>query len=155
MPTNYFVLWLIHLAYPHAKIIHVKRSPIDTALSIYMTDLAKPPEFAHSKRNIVAGYRDYQALMAHFEQVIPASVLMTVRYEDLVADQETWTRLMLEFCGLPWDDRCLQFHTTDRQVTTPSRWQVRQPIYRTSIDKWRRYEPWLGEFAELLEEPNG
>ena len=155
MPTNYFVVWLIYLAFPNAKIIHVKRSPIDTALSIYMTDLAKPPEFAHSKRNIVDGYRDYQALMSHFEQVIPRESMMTIRYEDLVEDQETWTRRMLEFCGLPWSGRCLEFHTTDRQVTTPSRWQVRQPIYRSSMEKWRRYEPWLGEFAELLKDPEG
>lgn len=155
MPMNYFVIWLIHLAYPNAKIIHVKRSPIDTALSIYMTDLAKPPEFAHSKRNIVDGYRDYQALMRHFSTVIPALSMMTVRYEDLITDQEHWTRRMLEFCGLSWDDRCLRFHATDRQVSTPSRWQVRQPIYRSSMEKWRRYEPWLGELAELLGEEPG
>jgi tetratricopeptide (TPR) repeat protein len=150
MPMNYYVLWLIHLAYPKAKIIHVKRSPIDTALSIYMTDLAKPPDFAHSKKNIVAGYRDYEMLMQHFSSIIPASSLMTLQYEDLVSDTETWTRKLLEFCGLPWDDRCLQFYANQRQVTTPSRWQVRQPIYRSSMEKWRHYEPWLGEFAELL-----
>lgn len=150
MPMNYYVVWLIHLAFPNAKIIHVKRSPIDTALSIYMTDLAKPPDFAHSKKNIVAGYRDYELLMEHFTGLIPASSMMTVHYEDLINDTEHWTRQMLEFCGLPWDERCLRFYTNDRQVTTPSRWQVRQPIYKSSMEKWRRYEPWLGELAELL-----
>ncbi len=150
MPMNYYVIWLIHLAYPNAKIIHVKRSPIDTALSIYMTDLSKPPDFAHNKRNIVAGYRDYEMLMERFTQLIPESNMLTVQYEDLINDTEHWTRRMLEFCGLPWDERCLQFYENDRQITTPSRWQVRQPIYKSSMEKWRRYEPWLGEFAELL-----
>jgi tetratricopeptide (TPR) repeat protein len=152
MPMNYFVIWLIRLAYPNAKIVHVKRSPIDTALSIYMTDLAKPPEFAHRKENIVAGYRDYEILMDHFSAVIPASAMMSVQYENLIDDQEGWSRKMIEFCGLPWDDRCLHFYEGDRQVTTPSRWQVRQPIYRSSMEKWRRYEPWLGEFSQLLTE---
>jgi tetratricopeptide (TPR) repeat protein len=149
MPMNYFVIWLIHLAYPNAKIIHIKRSPLDTALSIYMTDLAKPPEFAHNKRNIVDAYRDYEELMAHYSSLIHARNMMTVQYEDLIADQEFWTRKLLEFCDLPWDDQCLEFYASERQVTTPSRWQVRQPIYKTSIEKWRNFEPWLGEFAEL------
>ncbi|HEY3781197.1 MAG TPA: sulfotransferase [Fimbriimonadaceae bacterium] len=149
MPMNYFVIWLIHLAYPNAKIIHIKRSPLDTALSIYMTDLAKPPEFAHNKKNIVAAYRDYEELMAHFSGLIRERNMMTIQYEDLIADQEHWTRKLLEFCGLPWDDQCLEFYASERQVTTPSRWQVRQPIYKTSIEKWRNFEPWLGEFAEL------
>ncbi len=153
MPMNYFVIWLIHLAYPKARILHLKRSPIDTALSIYMTDLAKPPDFAHSKRNIVAGYRDYEILMDHFSTVIQEDRMLTVQYEDLINDQEHWTRKILEFCGLDWDERCLAFYSNERQVTTPSRWQVRQPIYRSSMEKWRRYEPWLGEFAELLKEP--
>ena len=152
MPMNYFVIWLIHLAFPNAKIIHIKRSPLDTALSIYMTDLAKPPEFAHNKRNIVDGYRDYQALMAHFTKLIPETSMMTVQYEDLIADQEFWTRRLIDFCDLPWDGRCLRFYDNERQVSTPSRWQVRQPIYKTSLEKWRKYEPWLGEFSELLEE---
>ncbi len=151
MPMNFYCAGLIHLAYPNSPIIHIQRNPVDTALSIYMTDLAKPPEFAHNKRNIVEQYRDYEKLMDHWRAVIPAASLFEVHYEDLVSDQELWTRQMLEFCGLDWDPGCLDFHSTERQVSTPSMWQVRQPIYRTSMEKWRNYEPWLGEFAELLE----
>ncbi|HEY3779628.1 MAG TPA: sulfotransferase [Fimbriimonadaceae bacterium] len=152
MPMNFFVIWLIHLAYPNAKIIHVKRNPVDTALSIYMTDLAKPPEYAHIKKNIVAAYRDYEKLMAHFSSVIPEQNLMTLQYECLIADQEFWTRKLLEFCNLNWDPKCLEFYANERLVTTPSRRQVRQPIYKSSMEKWRNFGPWLGDFAELLED---
>jgi len=149
MPLNFYCAGLIHLAYPKSPIIHIQRDPVDTALSIYMTDLSRPPEFAHSKRNIVTQYRDYLAIMEHWRRVLPASALLEVRYEDLISNQEHWTRHILDFCGLLWDDRCLNFHKTARAVSTPSNWQVRQPIYRTSMEKWRNYEPWLGEFAEL------
>jgi tetratricopeptide (TPR) repeat protein len=154
MPLNFYCAGLLHIAYPNAPIIHVKRHPVDTALSIYMTDLAKPPEFAHNRRNIVEEYRSYQKIMDHWRETIPSSRLFEIQYEDLISDQETWTRKLLEFCGLDWDPACLEFHTNDRQVSTPSKWQVRQPIYRTSVEKWRHYEPWLGEFAELLTLPN-
>lgn len=149
MPMNFYCAGLLHLAYPKSPIIHVRRHPIDTALSIWMTDLAKPPDFAHDKRNVVAEYRDYLAIMEHWRKVIPDTRMLEVRYEDLILDQESWTRRMLEFCGLEWDPACMSFYTSERSVSTPSAWQVRQPIYRTSVDKWRHYEPWLGEFAEL------
>jgi tetratricopeptide (TPR) repeat protein len=150
MPMNYVCAGLLHLAYPKSPILHIRRRSIDTALSIYMTDLASPPEFAHNKRNIVKALREYELVMDHWRQVLPSKSFMEVQYEDLVADQEVWTRKILEFCGLEWSDSCLEFHKHERKVSTPSLWQVRQPIYRDSVDKWRRYEPWLGEFAELL-----
>jgi len=152
MPLNFYCAGPIHLAYPNAPIIHIQRHPVDTALSIYMTDLAKPPDFAHDRKNIVAEYRNYQAMMRHWRSVIPSDRLLEVRYEDLVSDQEYWTRQMLEFCGLPWDERCLEFYANERQVSTPSMWQVRQPIYRSSVERWRNYEPWLGDFTDLLED---
>jgi tetratricopeptide (TPR) repeat protein len=151
MPMNFYCAGLIHLAYPNSPIVHIQRNPVDTALSIYMTDLARPPEFAHNKENIVAEYRDYLAMMRHWRKVLPADRLLEVRYEDLIADQEFWTRRMLDFCGLDWDPQCLEFHANERPVSTPSNWQVRQPIYRSSVERWRNYEPWLGAFAELLE----
>ncbi|HWD41169.1 MAG TPA: sulfotransferase [Fimbriimonas sp.] len=149
MPLNFYCAGLIHLAYPKSPIIHIQRHPVDTALSIYMTDLSKPPDFAHDKANIVAEYRNYLALMDHWRSVIPSSKLMDIRYEDLIAEQEHWTRRMLDFCGLEWDPRCMEFYSNERQVSTPSMWQVRQPIYKTSVERWRRYESWLGEFASL------
>jgi tetratricopeptide (TPR) repeat protein len=152
MPMNYVCAGLLHLAYPKSPIIHIRRRPIDTALSIYMTDLASPPEFAHNKLNIVNALREYELVMDHWRHLLPPESFFEVRYEDLVADQEYWTRKILEFCGLEWSDSCLEFHKNERKVSTPSLWQVRQPIYRDSVDKWRRYEPWLGEFAQLLDE---
>jgi tetratricopeptide (TPR) repeat protein len=152
-PMNYAHAGLLLLAYPGAKIIHIARDPLDTVLSIWMTDLGEPrPEFSYKKRHIVSVYRDYQTRMRHWDRVLPAGSILTVRYEDLVADQETWSRRMIEFCGQPWDARCLAFHEGERRVNTPSMLQVRSPIYGSSVGKWRRYEPWLGEFAVLRSE---
>jgi tetratricopeptide (TPR) repeat protein len=150
-PMNYAHAGLLLVAYPRAKIVHVSRHPVDTALSIYMTDLGEPPpEFVYEKSHIVSVYRDYQTRMRHWNRVLPAGAIFSVRYEDLVEDQETWSRKMIDFCGLEWDDRCLSFFTGDRRINTPSMLQARRPIYRTSLGKWHRYEPWLGELAQLL-----
>jgi tetratricopeptide (TPR) repeat protein len=150
MPMNFYCAGLLNLAFPNAPIIHIKRNPVDTALSIYMTDLAKPPEFAHNKRNIVDAYREYERTTDFWRTVIPSDRILDVGYEDLVLDAEKWTRRIIEFCGLPWDPASLEFYANRRSVSTPSKWQVRQPIYRTSMEKWRNYEPWLGEFRELI-----
>ncbi|MDR3689356.1 MAG: sulfotransferase [Fimbriimonas sp.] len=150
MPMNFYCAGLLHLAFPNSPIVHIKRHPVDTALSIYMTDLAKPPEFAHDRDNIVFAYREYEKIMDFWRSVIPGSSFLEIRYEDLVDDTPYWARKVIEFCGLEWDPACLDFHRNERQVSTPSMWQVRQPIYRTSVEKWRRYEPWLGSFRELL-----
>jgi hypothetical protein len=117
-----------------------------------MTELGKPPDFAHDKSHIVEAYRSYMRIMGHWRSIIPNTSLVEVRYEDVVSDQEDTTRRLLEFCGLQWDSKCLDFHLSERPVSTPSLWQVRQPIYRSSVEKWRNYEPWLGPFAELLNE---
>jgi hypothetical protein len=88
-------------------------------------------------------------LMDHWRRVIPEDRLLEVRYEDLVSDPNAWVRRMVEHCAVGWDEACLQPELNARRVTTPSVWQVRQPIYRTSSQRWRNYEPWLGAFAEL------
>jgi len=150
MPMNFYCAGILHLAFPNSPILHIRRNPVDTALSIYMTDLAKPPEFAHNKRNIVSAYREYEEIMKLWRAVIPRENLLEINYEDLIAEQETWTRQIIDFCGLEWNDSCMEFYKDDRQVSTPSMWQVRQPIYKTSVEKWRNYEPWLGELGDLL-----
>jgi tetratricopeptide (TPR) repeat protein len=150
MPMNFYCAGVLHMAFPNAPIIHIKRNPVDTALSIYMTDLAKPPEFAHNKKNIVWAYREYEKIMEFWRSWIPGASLLEVNYEDLVSDQEMWTRRIIDFCGLSWSPACLEFHKSERPVSTPSMWQVRQPIYSSSVEKWRNYEPWLGEFADLV-----
>lgn len=150
MPGNYGHLGLIHLAFPHAKIIHCRRDPVDTCLSIYKTPNAQSVPFAYDRGNIVFAYKEYRRLMKLYRSVLPKTSLLDVQYEDLIADQKGISRRILEFLGLTWDERCLKPELNDRIVATPSVWQVRQPVYSTSVGQWRRFEPWLGAFAELL-----
>ena len=150
MPNNYIVLGLIHLLFPKAKIIHCRRNPIDNCLSIYMTPYADPPRFAYSRNNIVAAYKLYANLMAHWRSAIPEDRFMDVDYEVLIADKEIAIRRMVEFCGAEWNDSCLRHEENERLVRTPSVWQVRQPIYSSSVGRWKNYETWLGPFSELL-----
>jgi tetratricopeptide (TPR) repeat protein len=150
LPHNYAMLGLIHSAFPKAKIIHVKRNPADNCLSIFTTSYQRPPVFAHDRDNIVFAYRQYERIMAHWLEVLPASQLMEIQYEDLVANRDELTRQLIDFAGLPWDDACLHHQDNARTVRTPSLWQVRQPIYNTSISRWKRYEPWIPEFANML-----
>ena len=154
MPHNFLLLGMIHGLFPNARIIHCRRHPVDTSLSIYFTRFAREQDFAYDRSSIVFFYKAYRRLMAHWHRVIPQDRLITIDYEALVADQENVTRRLLDFCGLAWSDSCLSFHDTDRPVRTASAWQVRQPLYRTSAARWRRYEPWLGEFRELLDVPH-
>jgi len=152
MPANYELLGPIHLALPNAKIIHLRRNPVDTCISIYMTPNRVPIEFAYDRSNIVFAYRQYQRLMDHWRHVLPPDRFIEVNYEDVVADRETQARRMLDLIGLEWDDALMHHESNERNVITPSLWQVRQPIYTSSVERWRRYEPWLGEFSNLLTE---
>ena len=100
--------------------------------------------------NWAATYRGYHDLMDHWRSVLPAGAMLDVAYEDVVGDLEQQARRLIDYCGLPWNDRCLSFHKTDRPVSTASNVQVRQPVYRSSVERWRRYEPYLGPLlAEL------
>jgi tetratricopeptide (TPR) repeat protein len=149
MPANYALLGLIHAHLPNARLIHVQRDPIDTCLSIWTTFIGNPPEFAFDRNDIVFAYRQYVKCMDHWRKVIPADRLLEIRYEELVSDPEPVIRRMLEFCGLSWSETCLKPEENARKVTTPSLWRVRQPIDRSSVERWRRYEPWLGELRQL------
>lgn len=149
MPLNFAWLGLIHLVFPDARIVHCRRSPIDNCLSIYTTQFDSSPPFAHVPENIVAYYRQYERLMEHWQRTFPKGSMLEVRYEDVVADREAVLRKIVEYCGIGWDESLLHHEENQRAVRTPSMWQVRQPIYTTSVERWRRYEPWLGEFARL------
>jgi len=149
MPGNYAVMPLIHLALPNARFIHVRRHPIDTCLSIYTTPNAARIDWAHDKANIVFAYEEYLRLMDAWRKVVPPGRLLEIEYEDLVANQEQVTRRMVAFCGLEWDESCLRPHEKQGVVTTPSVLQVRQPVHRGSVERWKRYEPWLGAFLML------
>ena len=151
MPGNYMFLGLIHQALPDARIVHVRRSPIDTCVSIWATPNHMPQEGGNHKGNTVYVYRQYQRLMDHWRKVLPSERFFELDYERLVEDPEPVIRALLEFCGLEWNEACLRPQENKRAVVTPSAWQVRQPFYRTSVERWRKFEPWLGEFAELME----
>jgi tetratricopeptide (TPR) repeat protein len=150
MPSNYELLGPIHLAVPQAKIIHMRRNPADTAISIYATPNRSAIEYAHDRSNIVFAYREYQRLMAHWRSVLPAESFLEVDYEELVSSREQVIRRILEFLDLGWNDALLEHEKNQRNVLTPSLWQVRQPMYSSSIGRWKRFEPWLGEFATLV-----
>jgi len=148
-PANFFALGSIHLALPYARIIHSCRNAIDTCLSIYMTPVQTPPEFGCDKADIVYAYREYLRLMAHWRSVLPPEQFVDVSYEMLIQETDTISRRMVNFCGLEWDDRCLHPENNIRSVRTPSFWQVRQPVYTTSVERWKRYESVLGAFGDL------
>jgi len=151
LPENYAHLGLIHAALPNARIIHVRRHPIDTCLSIWTTPNSSRVPWTNEKRDIVFVFKEYLRIMQHWRGLIRSDRLLEIDYEVLVTDPERVSRQLIEFCGLPWDDRCLHPEKNERAVATPSDWQVRQPIYRTAMERWRQYEPWLGEFVELSE----
>ena len=149
MPLNYMFLGVMHLAFPNARIIHCRRSPIDNCLSIYLTPFPQAVTFAHSRENIVFYYEEYLRLMEHWRSILPADRFLEVDYEDLITNREAVTRRMMDFVGLGWSDSCLHPEANRRAVITPSTWQVRQPVYRTSIDRWRHYEQWLGAVGKF------
>jgi tetratricopeptide (TPR) repeat protein len=147
--VNSDFLGLIYSVFPNARVIYMQRDPIDTCLSCYFTQFLTGINFAFDLSDLVHYYRDHQRMMAHWRTVLPPGFILDVPYEELVADQETWSRKMLDFIGLEWDARCLEFQTTSRQVTTASSWQVRQKIYRSSVARWRNYEKFIGPLKTL------
>ena len=151
-PANFRMLGAIRQSFPHAAIVHCRRHPANTCLSIYCTGFANTVEFAAERSNLVFFYRQYERLMAHWRAVLPAGRFIAVDYEELVSDPEPVTRRLVAACGLDWDDACLAPQRNRRRIATASMWQARQPIYRTSVERWRHYEPWLGELRELLPE---
>ena len=149
LPHNYAMLGLVCAAFPNARVIHVRRNPLDNCLSVYTTAYQRPPSFTLKRENIVLAYQEYRRMIAHWRRVLSPGQLLEVDYEDLIANRAAVTRRMIEFAGVEWDDVCLHHENNSRTVNTPSAWQVRQPIYSTSIERWRKFEPWLGELGEL------
>jgi len=149
MPANFEILGLIHAALPNARIIHMRRNPIDTCLSIYFQNLSMAYAYANDLEDLAHYYSEYSRLMAHWRATLPKDLLLDISYEDMVLQPEASIRRMLEFLGLPWDGRCLDFHATNRTVITASRWQVRQKINNTSVDRWRNYELFVGPLRRL------
>jgi hypothetical protein len=149
LPTNFLALGLIRAALPDARIIHMRRNPIDTCLSIYCQPFEAINTYTHDLEDLADYYREYQRLMNHWRTVLPEGAMLEVPYEGLVADTQAWTRAMLQFMDLPWDPRCLEFDRTPRTVVTASKWQVRQAIHASSVERWRHYESFLGPLLSL------
>jgi predicted Zn-dependent protease len=142
MPNNFQLIGLIHLILPRAKIIDVRRHPLGACLSGFKQHFADAQPFTYDLADIGRYYRDYVALMDHVDRVLPGRVHRVI-YEDVVDDPEIEVRRLLTYCGLEFDEACLNFHRNDRPVRTVSSEQVRRPIYREGVELWRRYEPWL------------
>ncbi|MGO4551827.1 sulfotransferase [Lysobacter sp. 2RAF19] len=149
MPNNFQHVGLIHLALPNARIIDARRHPLACGFSLFKQQFARGQDFSFRLEDIGLYYRDYVALMAHFDAVLPGRV-HRVHYETMVEDTEQEVRRLLDYCGLPFDPACLRFFENDRPVRTASSEQVRQPIYREGLDQWRHYAPWLGPLEEAL-----
>jgi tetratricopeptide (TPR) repeat protein len=151
MPFNFLWAGLIHVTFPRAMFIHCRRAPIDTALSIHQTHFHPSLAFPTGGVELVAYFRNYQRLIDHWRSVLPADRFIEVDYEELTREPEPIIRRLIAACGLPWHDACLRPEANPRAVKTPSKWQTRQPIYRSSVDRWRRYEPWLGDLSALVD----
>ena len=149
LPHNFLFIGLIHAALPDAKIIHCTRDPMDTCLSIYFHNFNSNHPYSNDLASLGQYYRGYEALMEHWRGLLGGQ-LWEVRYEDLIQRQEDSTRALLAHCGLEWSDDCLEFHKTKRIVNTPSYDQVRKPIYRSSLERWRNYEAHLTPLKQSL-----
>jgi tetratricopeptide (TPR) repeat protein len=150
MTVNFLFAGLIHLALPNATIIHAVRDPADTCVSCFATHFTTGQAHTYDLGELGRYYRHYRALMQHWHAVLPPGCILDVQYEELVADLEGVARRIVARCGLSWDARCLHFHRTERAVRTASAAQVRKPIYKDSVGRWRKFEPFLGPlFAEL------
>lgn len=149
MPGNFTLVGLIHGLLPNAKIIHSRRHPVETCLSCYRIHFAEGQLWSYNLRELGRYYKRYWKLMQHWREQFPGAML-EVRYEDNVADVETQARKLISYLGLDWHEGCLEFYNTDRPVKTASATQVRKPIYKTSVNRWRKYEKYLGPLLEEI-----
>jgi tetratricopeptide (TPR) repeat protein len=151
LPFNFLYAGLIHLALPRARIINLRRHPLDTCFAVYKQWFRDAYPFSYDLDELGRYYVAYHELMQHWNDVMPG-VIHTLRYEDLVADAEGESRRLLDYCGLPWEDQCLRFYENPQASTTASAVQVRQPIYGTSVGRWRRYARQLEPLRRYLEQ---
>ncbi len=150
LPINFRFVGMIKMMLPHAKVVHCRRSPLDTCLSMFKNHLlGKSAYFANDLADLAKSYTLYLDLMDHWREALPGFI-HDIGYESLVGDQEAQSKALLAFCGLEWDDACLDFHSSARTVTTASAMQVRQPIYNSSVQAWKRYERQLKPLIDIL-----
>jgi tetratricopeptide (TPR) repeat protein len=149
MPNNFAYLGLIRLILPNARIIDARRHPLACCFSVFKQHFARGQQFAYDLGDLGCYYRDYVALMSHFDNILPGPV-HRVFYEKLIEDTETEIRRLLEYCGLQFEESCLRFYENDRAVRTASSEQVRQPIFKDALEQWRHFEPWLAPLKAAL-----
>jgi tetratricopeptide (TPR) repeat protein len=148
MLVNFLHVGFIATLFPRSRVIHCRRDPLDTCVSCFM-QIFRGLSFTLDLEELGTYYREYERLMAHWRALRPLPML-EVAYEDLVADVEGVSRQLVDFCGLAWDERCLRFYENPRTVRTVSKLQVRQPVYKSSVARWRRYESQLGPLRKAL-----
>ena len=149
MPHNFQLVGMIAVLFPNAKIIHCTRDPIDNCVSCFFNTFNEKHGYNTDLHTLGLYYREYKRLMDHWNALLPGRIYES-NYEAMTADQEAESRRLIEFLELPWDDACLRYYETERSVTTPSRWQVRQPIYQTSVKRWKKYEHKIQPLIEAL-----
>lgn len=149
LPHNFQNIWLIALLFPNARIIHCRRNPVDVCMSIFLRNFSDDHWYTRDLETLGKFYKLYEDQVAHWKAVTGLKWYDN-DYEQLVADPEPNIRRMIDFLGLPWDEKCLSHTETERSVMTFSRWQVRQPIYQTSVEKWRKYAPYIGPLLKEL-----
>lgn len=152
---NYRRVGLIHLILPNAPIIHIRREPMDTCFSCFENDFGDRQAFSYDLGELGRRYVLYCETMAHWRQVLPQGRMLEIDYETIVGNLEGSVRRLLDHCELDWDERCLRFHETRRAVFTQSQAQVRQPLYQSSMGRWRRFERQLRPLAEALGDMSG
>ncbi|HEX4051313.1 MAG TPA: sulfotransferase [Steroidobacteraceae bacterium] len=151
-PINSDYLGIIHTVFPNARIIYLQRDPLDTCLSCYFQQFSTALEYSMDLADLAHYYRSHARLAAHWHTVLPADSILDVPYAGLVGEPAVWIRRMLDFLDLPWDERCLDFHTTSRTVASASTWQVRQQIYHSSLERWRNYKRFIDPLLALKAE---
>jgi hypothetical protein len=148
-PVNSDHLGVIHSVFPNARMIYMQRDPVDTCLSCYFQQFSIALNYTMDLSDLAHYYQEHQRLIAHWCAVLSPGTILQVPYAGLVADQEGWTRKILDFLDLEWDERCLDFHKTKRPVVTASYWQVRQKMYKDSVERWRNYEKFISPLLDL------
>jgi hypothetical protein len=149
MPGNYMYAGIISQVFPETRILNCRRDPRDICLSNFMVEFGLGHAYTYDLESLAQVYKTYQELMEHWKAVLPIPIL-DVRYEALIADPRTWVEKVLEFCGLEWEEACLDFHKSKRQVTTASYDQVRRPLYTSSVARWKNYARHLEPVSRIL-----
>ena len=150
MPGNFMYLGLIYLLFPGASVVHCMRDPVDNCLSCFERQFSKGLLFSYDLKELAGYYRLYRRIMRHWHEVLPADFILDVQYEEMVGDPEAQIRRLLDFCGLPFEEACMNFHEVKRTVKTASVLQVRQPMYKTSVARWKKYGDRLRPLIEAL-----